>query len=261
MTTAHGFVRGEHDGDVLILRLNRPPAHAFTTELLADLDAAVRHAAEDCAVRCVVLTGSGDFFSGGFDMKAPPRGAAEAVEMANLYHSVHRQLVALPKPTVAAVNGHAVAGGLVLALACDHRVAPTRRFRVGLTEVAVGAGYPPAASAIAIDRLRADAIELMLGAALSWSDDPRLSFLFRSQREPATFAEETLALARTLASLPAAAYAHTKAALVRDLLARIDGASDEERVEALSVWTDPESDVARDELRRRLGRPRVPSGD
>src|SRR5437016_2988433 len=87
MTAGHGFVHRQLDGDVLVLRLNRPPAHAFTTELLADLDAAVRDAGEDGAVRCVVLTGSGSFFSGGFDMKAPPRGAAEALEMANLYHA------------------------------------------------------------------------------------------------------------------------------------------------------------------------------
>jgi enoyl-CoA hydratase len=254
VTTAHGFVRGEHDDDVLVLRLNRPPAHAFTTELLADLDAAVRGAAEDRTVRCVVVTGSGSFFSGGFDMKAPPRGPVEAVEMTNLYHSAHRSLVALPKPTIAAVNGHAVAGGLILALACDHRVAPSLPFRVGLTEVAVGAGYPPAASAIAIDRLGAEAMGLMLGADLLWSDDPRLSFLFRSRPEPATFEEETLVLARKLAALPAAGYAHAKAALVRDVLARIDGAGDKERAEALSVWTDPESDAARDEVRRSLGR-------
>jgi enoyl-CoA hydratase len=174
--------------------------------------------------------------------------------MTNLYHSAHRSLVALPKPTIAAVNGHAVAGGLILALACDHRVAPSLPFRVGLTEVAVGAGYPPAASAIAIDRLGAEAMGLMLGADLLWSDDPRLSFLFRSRPEPATFEEETLVLARKLAALPAAGYAHAKAALVRDVLARIDGAGDEERAEALSVWTDPESDAARDEVRRSLGR-------
>jgi enoyl-CoA hydratase/carnithine racemase len=253
MITPHGLVDSQHQDDVLVLRLNRPPAHAFTTELLADLDAAIRGAAEDRTVRSVVVTGSGPFFSAGFDMKAPPRGRVEALEMADLYHSAHRQLVALPKPTIAAVNGHAVAGGLVLALGCDHRVAPTFRFRVGLTEVAVGAGYPPAASAIAIDRLHAEAIELMLGADLMWSDDPRLSFLFRSTHEPAAFEAEALALARKLASLPAAAYAHTKAAVARDLLARIDGATDEERAAALAVWTDPESDAARDDVRRTLG--------
>jgi len=97
-------------------------------------------------------------------------------------------------------------------------------------------------------------MELMLGADLFWSDDPRVSILFRSSHEPATFEDDTLAQARRLASLPAVAYAHAKAAVVRDLVARIDGASDEARAEALAVWTEPESDAARDALRRRLGR-------
>jgi enoyl-CoA hydratase len=241
-----------HDGGVLVLRLNRPPAHGFTTELLADLAAAVGTAAGDPTVRCVVVTGSGRFFSGGFDLKAPPRDHAATLEMSAGYQSAHRALVALPKPTIAAVNGHAVAGGLILALACDHRVAVGERFRIGLTEVAVGAGYPPAASAIAIDRLGAHAGWLVLGGELLWSDDPRLAFLFRATYARARFDEEVLTLARQVAGLPAAAYAHAKAAVVRVLLERIDAATDADRAAALAVWTDPESDAAREMLRRTL---------
>ena len=252
-TGDHRLVAAErHDGGVLALRMDRPPAQGFTTELLADLDAAVLDATRDDTVRCVVITGSGRFFSGGFDMKAPPRGRAETLDMGAVYHSAHRALVALPKPTLAALNGHTVAGGLILALACDHRVALDDRFRIGLTEVAVGAGYPPAASAIAFDRLGTHAPELVLGAELLWSDDPRVSFLFRATFEATQFEEQVLTLARQLAGFPAAAYAHAKAELVRDLLARIDSASDDDRAAALAVWTDPESDAARERLRRVL---------
>ena len=259
----HGLVGEErHDGGVVVLRLDRPPAQGFTTELLADLDAAVRDATQDDGVRCVVITGRGRFFSGGFDMKAPPRGRVETLEMGAIYQSAHRALVALPKPTLAALNGHTVAGGLILALACDHRVALADRFRIGLTEVAVGAGYPPAASAIAADRLGTYAPELVLGAELLWSDDPRVSFLLRDTFEVTQFDERVLAFARQLASFPAAAYAHAKGELVRDLLTRIDSASDAERANALAVWTDPESDAARERLRKVLsGSDRAQSGE
>jgi enoyl-CoA hydratase/carnithine racemase len=250
----HTYVVEErHEDGVLVLRLDRPPAQAFTTELLADLDAAVHRCAEDSRVRCVVVTGTGRFFSGGFDMKAPPRGQADALEMSARYHSAHRALVALAKPTLAALNGHTVAGGLILALACDQRVAVGDRFRIGLTEVAVGAGYPPAASAIAHDRLGVRAPDLVLGAELLWSDDPRIAFLVR-QTFTSQFDEQVLALARELARFPATAYAHAKAELVRDLLIRIDSATDADRAAALAVWTDPESDAARERLRAALAR-------
>jgi enoyl-CoA hydratase len=247
-------VEERHDGGVLVLRLDRAPAQGFTTELLADLDLAVRRAGADGDVRCVVVTGTGRFFSGGFDMKAPPRGRAESIEMGGLYHSAHRGLVALAKPTLAALNGHAVAGGLILALACDQRVAISERFRIGLTEVAVGAGYPPAASAIAQDRLGPQAMRLVLGAELLWSDDPQLSFLFRHTFAPGAFEQQVLTLARELAVMPATAYAHAKGDLVRALLARIDSSSEADRDAALAVWTDPESDAARERLRAVLGR-------
>jgi enoyl-CoA hydratase len=247
-------VEERHDGGVLVLRLDRPPAQGFTTDLLSDLDQAVRRAAADPDARCVVVTGTGRFFSGGFDMKAPPRSRAESLEMSAAYHAAHRGLVGLAKPTLAAVNGHAVAGGMILALACDHRVAVADRFRMGLTEVAVGAGYPPAASAIARDRLGTHALQLVLSAELLWSDDPRLSFLFRDTVAAGAFDQQVLSLARELASMPATAYAHAKAALVSDLLGRIDAASDADRDVAMAVWTDPESDAARERLRAALGR-------
>src|SRR6185503_2297846 len=118
-------------------------------------------------VRALVLTGSGSFFSGGFDFAAPRRDDAVAVEIYAAYRETHLKLLTLPKPTVAMVNGHAIAGGLVLVLACDYRLGVAGDYKVGLNEVAVGASFPRTAFEIVRLRLsHAQASELILGAAL-----------------------------------------------------------------------------------------------
>src|SRR5215831_12636852 len=111
----------DHEGGVRVLTLDRPPANAIDETLLGDLAAAVRAAADDEAVRAVVLTGAGTFFSGGFDFRAARRDDAASRHVHTLYRDAHRALLALPKPTLAMMRGHAVAGGLVLVLACDSR--------------------------------------------------------------------------------------------------------------------------------------------
>src|SRR2546426_7805010 len=112
----------DREGGVRWLVLDRPPANAIDESLLRDLFAAVERARGDDRVRAVVLTGAGAFFSGGFDLSAPRREAEVIAVMNDLYHGAHRALLALPKPTIARVAGHAIAGGLVLALACDYRL-------------------------------------------------------------------------------------------------------------------------------------------
>src|SRR5207249_10661150 len=149
------------------LTLERPPANAIDETLLGDLAAAVRAASDDDAVRAVVLTGAGAFFSGGFDFRAARRDDAASRQVHTLYRDTHRALLALPKPTLAMMQGHAIAGGLVLVLACDYRLGLDGDYKIGLNEVAIGASYPKVA--IEITRLRLAhqrASELLLGAAL-----------------------------------------------------------------------------------------------
>src|SRR5512140_3590568 len=109
----------DRDGGVRVLTLDRPPANALDEALLADLDTALHAAERDDAVRALVLTGAGAFFSGGFDLAAPRRDAAQARALRTQYRDVHVRLLAFPKPTLAQLSGHAIAGGLVLVLACD----------------------------------------------------------------------------------------------------------------------------------------------
>ena len=132
----------EREGGVRVLTLDHPPANAENEELLADLGTALAAARTSDGVRAVVLTGAGKFFSGGFDLSAPRRDDDSGHLFRDLFRDTHLALLALPKPTVAMVNGHAIAGGLVLALACDYRLGVEGGYRIGLNEVAIGASYP-----------------------------------------------------------------------------------------------------------------------
>jgi enoyl-CoA hydratase/carnithine racemase len=249
-----GTVRSEdRDGGVRVLTLDRPPANAIDETLLVDLGDALRAAREDDAVRAVVLTGAGKFVSAGFDLVAPPRDVAEAHRIRELYRETHADLFAFPKPTVALMHGHAIAGGLVMVLACDYRLGAEGDYRIGLNELAIGAAYPRVAFEIVRLRLtHARASELLLGAAIyPASQAVRLGVV--DELLPAdTCAATALRRAARLGAFPREPYAATKAALVADALARVRAETPAEEEASAALWTTPESRAARAAQRAKL---------
>lgn len=243
----------DHAGGVRVLALNRPPAQAIEESLLSALQDTLRDAAQNPAVRAVVLTGTGPFFSAGFDFRAPRRSESEARSFYELYRDVHLDLLSLPKPTVALINGHAIAGGLILALACDYRLAVEGDYRIGLNEVAVGAAYPRAAAEIVRLRLsHARASELMLGAALYPASQAIRLGIADELLPPATCEETVLRRAARLGSFPASAYAHTKRFLIAPAVQAIRAESEEEAEQTRAVWSSPEGREARHRQREKL---------
>jgi enoyl-CoA hydratase len=234
--------------------LDRPPANAIDESLLADLGAALAAARDDDAVRALVLTGAGKFVSGGFDLAEPRRDAAATRRLQELYRDTHLDLLSFPKPTVAMMQGHAIAGGLVLVLACDYRLGCEGEYRIGLNELAIGAAYPRVAFEIVRLRLtQARASELLLGAALyPASQAVRLGVV--DELLPAeTFAATVARRAARLGGFPREAYAATKAALVADAVARVRAETPREAEAAAALWTTAESRAARAAQRSKLG--------
>jgi enoyl-CoA hydratase/carnithine racemase len=245
----------DRPGGVRWLVLDRPPANAIDETLLRDLAAAVERAREAAPVRAVVLTGAGRFFSGGFDLAAPRREAGSVAVMTDLYRDAHRALLTLPKPTIASVAGHAIAGGLVLVLACDCRLGLDGDWKLGLNEVAIGASYPKAAIEIVKLRLpHARAAELTLGATLHpASQAVRLGVV--DELLPAADFEATVARrAAGMGAFPREAYAHTKAALIAEAVARIDAHGRQQSLDDAAVWATDESRAARHAQRKGLGK-------
>jgi len=244
----------DHPGGVRLLTLDRPPANAEDETLIGALGEALAAARADDAVRAVVLTGQGPFFSGGFDLAAPRRDEATARRLRDQFRDVHLDLLAFPKPTVAMVNGHAIAGGLVLVLACDYRLGLDGNYRIGLNEVAIGASFPLVALEIVRLRLpHARASELLLGAAIYPASQALRLGVVDELLPAATFTETVLRRAARLGAFPREAYAHTKAALIAETVARVRADSPEDAAAGAAIWTTAESRAARAAQRARLG--------
>jgi enoyl-CoA hydratase len=143
LRTMSGLTR-EHDGAVAIYRLNKPRGNALDEPLIEELTAAFEEAARDDALRGVLLASAHPtLFCPGLDLKALIDYDRAAMErFAGKFTAMLRILYGFPKPLVAAVGGHAVAGGCLLALTADWRVLRRDGAMMGLNEVKIGVPMP-----------------------------------------------------------------------------------------------------------------------
>lgn len=128
------------DKGIAIMELNRPPVNSYTTDLLKQFDAAILDARFDDNVHAIVITGKPEkFFSAGADINML---SSKSLSFKNNFalhgHEVLMRLENTPKLVIAAINGHAVGGGLEIAMACDIRIAKKEGGRVGLAEINLG---------------------------------------------------------------------------------------------------------------------------
>jgi len=132
---------------VAVLRLEHGKANALDLELLRELRLQLENLPGEA--RAVILTGTDTIFSAGIDL---PRLLDEGVDyvdpLITALNDLLERFVGLSLPVVAAVNGHAIAGGFVLACACDVRLMASGPGKVGLTELRVGVPFPPTVLAI-----------------------------------------------------------------------------------------------------------------
>ena len=131
-----------HRGDVAVVKLVHGKANALDIELCEAI-AAQFEALRQSPTRAVVLTGQGRMFSAGVDLLRLGEGGASYVRrFLPALHRLYDAVFFFDKPVVAAVNGHAIAGGCVLACCADRRIAARDAFRIGVTELLVGVPFP-----------------------------------------------------------------------------------------------------------------------
>ncbi|MEX0894071.1 MAG: enoyl-CoA hydratase/isomerase family protein [Gemmatimonadota bacterium] len=206
-------VRTERQDDVTVVTLDRPPVNAIGRALARELAALLDVIEHDESVCAVVLTGSGASFSAGLDVKELPQqmaGDGPAV-MAELVNRLLLALYGLRCPVVAAVNGHAVAGGLVLALATDERLCTSDACQLGLAEGRVGVGYPVAAMEVCRAELGPAAARRLILRGQDVTPEEALALgIVDGLHPPDHLLDAAVVRARELAAQPAANYARVK---------------------------------------------------
>ena len=204
----------------------------FCREIISVLDTL---AASDA--RAVVLTGQGNIFSAGVDLI---RFQQAGPDYRDLFVPAISQLVVamlrFPKPLIAAVNGHAVAGGCVMACTADHRVMARGTGRIGVPEVIVGLPYPVAALeavrfAVPPQQLHA----VVYGGATYLPEDALAVGLVDDLVDAVVLVDAALEAAARLATIPTEVFAHVKRALRAPVFANIAAGAEQDR-EITAVW-------------------------
>jgi enoyl-CoA hydratase len=201
---------------VTTVRIDHPPVNAFDLGLVDDAVATVRGIEGP-----IVLTGAGTCFSAGVDLRAIIDGGADYTD--RFLAAVSAAFLAVfdhPAPVVAAINGHAIAGGCVLAMAADVRLMSSGL--IGLSEVAVGVPFPVAAlevcryamgPSVTGAVLRADNVDIRTAAERGWIDEVVA---------PDDLLARAVGTARALGQHPSTAYAAMKEQLHRHAREAID---------------------------------------
>ena len=199
---------------VAILPMRAGKANAIGTAFLDRLSAQL-DAVESTRASALVLTGEGTAFSAGLDLPEVAGMDRAALErFIRRFSEVMLRVFALPVPVVAAINGHAIAGGCVLAMQADVRLAAEGDYRIGLNEVAIGLGLP----AVVLETLRCQVSPGSLGPValegrLLRPGEARELGLVEAVLPPAVLLEQARGRAAELAALPRPAFRDVKQAL------------------------------------------------
>ena len=133
------FVNVNKQEGIATVTLNRGKVNPLNEDVVEELFSSLKTLENDDSVSAVILTGSGKFFSFGFDVPELITYSKEAFENFILkFTNLYSYMFLYPKPIIAALNGHAIAGGCMLAITCDHRVMVSEKAKISLNEIDLG---------------------------------------------------------------------------------------------------------------------------
>ena len=222
----------EQRSGVTVVRLWHGKVNALDLELLREITAVMRDLDPDQAV---VITGSGSVFSAGVDLRRIVEGGRPyAREFLPALSEAFLAIFDHPAPVVAAIDGHAIAGGCIIAAACDVRIMSGGK--IGLAELSVGVPFPPVAMEILRHAVGPAAGQLVLTAGLLDPSQARSIGLVHEVAGPDVLLEEAIARAQQMARVPAEVFEFSKRQLQQPARARLTGREGDDEV-VLAMWS------------------------
>jgi enoyl-CoA hydratase len=233
--------RTESEG-IVTLRLAHGKASVMDIELV---DAIALALAEEGAAnaRAVVLTGTGSIFSAGVDLFRLADGGREYAD--RFYPALSRMLLdvfAFPRPLVVAINGHAIAGGCILALAGDYRLLAQGNGRMGIPELLVGVPFPPSVLEAVRFVVPPQHLQNLIYTGRTVVPDEALRYgLVDELVAPDVLLARAMEVATQLAAIPSKAFEFAKRQLRDHALSRAKHYAAELDDEVRELWGNPET--------------------
>lgn len=248
------MIQREIRGAVTILRLNHGKVNAIDSELLDAFSAELDSAAES-GCRVLLLTGAGKTFSAGVDLFRLLEGGNDYVDrFLPFFGTVLERFFLFPKPVVAAINGHAIAGGCVFSSACDYRI--MSQGTIGIPELLVGVPFPP----LALEVVRLSAAPqhfqeiVYTGRVYSAEDGWKRGLVDEVVREELLL-QRAFEVAEQFAALPQEPFALTKREIRGVVVERARSAAQDGDI--LRLWRAPEThSIIRAYLQKTIGKKR-----
>lgn len=235
----------EDRGAIAILRIEHGKANTMDLELLGEVSRELAKL-KDELVKALVVTGSGRVFSAGVDLYRLLEGGAEYVRaFVPRLNSSLLELYRFPRPVIAALNGHAIAGGFILACCCDRRLMAKDAGKVGLTELPVGVPFPSVplevVRSVVPSRILRD---LVYGGRLFLADEALQAGLVDEIVDAEGLLDRAIEVAEELTCIPADAFGLTKQWIQEPVLQRLERSATAHDAEVLRAWSDPETHAA-----------------
>ena len=246
--------RDDRDG-IRVLRLAHGKVSAMDIELGEALLREMQEA-EAAPVKAVIITGTGSSFSAGVDLfRVVNDGPAYGQRFLPVLDAFLKAALTLPKPTIAAVNGHAIAGGCILAACCDHRIMVDGNGRIGIPELAVGVPFPALPLQIMAARVSDGALRDLVFTGRTVQVDEARSLGLVDEKCPAgMLMDRAMEVAQKYSAIPGGAFALTKEAFYSPILERANSLADL-NARVVDAWMQPHTyDTIRAYLERTVGK-------
>jgi enoyl-CoA hydratase len=243
-------IKIEQQDGIAVMFLDKPPVNAIDRRLVDDSMMALSKLSTNKDIRALIITGSGKCFSAGLDLKTVPYYSQnDQRQMVEELNNIVLKLYGFPVPTVAAVNGHAIAGGFILAISCDYRIGTTSECKIGLTESRVGISFPVSTMEVLQAELSPSVARKMtlIGRNLG----PREAFqngVLDELQQSDQVLSRAKEVAIDLGAMPRDAYAQIKRQLRGKAIRRIQQVIDEGSDPLLNKWIKEEGKIASSKL-------------